>query len=67
MFKVKLYNIEDRKEYYKKQLDLLKELDYVTVMLTDFKGNKTNAMSLNSDSVAVLIEFLQQFKDKNKL
>lgn len=47
--------------YYKTQLEKLKiDSDYVpTIVITDCEGDKTKHLSLNDESIPVIIEFLQ--------
>ena len=58
----------DDKWYYEKQLSRLEVSNeyFMTVQLFDFKGNKTNNLSLNNDSIEVLIAYLNKLKREVK-
>lgn len=48
-------------EYYAKQLKKLNIVsEVITIKLYDYEGNKTNDMTLNSDSIAELIDFFAE-------
>ena len=54
--------------YYKNELNRLKDSEYFkSVKLFDGNGENTKQMDLNSESIPVLIEFLQKELKKNKV
>lgn len=52
------------KTYYEDQLTKLKDRKTVNVCLIDYRGERTNWLMLNNDSIEVLIEFLESQKTK---
>lgn len=52
--------------YYKNQLKLLQNFELINIQLSDFDGNKTKNMSLNAESIDVLIDFLNKLKEYQK-
>lgn len=45
--------------YYRNQLELLKDKTTLNVQFTDYAGNKTKSMQVNSESIDTLIFFLK--------
>jgi hypothetical protein len=55
------------KNYYKKELEQLKDSEYAkTVKLFDNQGNSTKHLSLNAESIPVLIKWLEKELTKVK-
>jgi hypothetical protein len=54
-------------DYYINQLKKLKNLDQVTIKLTDYDGNSTNYLTLNVESVEALYKLINELKDAKKL
>lgn len=52
------------KTYYEDQLKKLKDTKTINVCLVDYRGERTNWIMLNNDSIEVLIEFLEAQKTK---
>lgn len=48
--------------YYKKQLDKLKDFNQVNIALVDLDGNKTFWMGLNLESIKELEKFFKKYK-----
>lgn len=49
-------------DYYHNQLDLLKDKTTLNVQFTDYAGNKTKSMQVNSESIDAFIYFLKREK-----
>jgi hypothetical protein len=47
--------------YYRAQLDKLKDFTTISVSMVDFEGNKTKSMGLNQDSIPEIISFLNDY------
>lgn len=54
----------EKNTYYTDQLNKLQNFEAINIKLTDFSGNETNFMALNSESIYALSDFL--FKVENK-
>jgi hypothetical protein len=54
-------------DYYINQLKKLKNLDQVTIKLTDYDGNSTNCLTLNVESVDALYKLINELKYAKKL
>lgn len=54
--------------YYKNQLDKIKDTEYFkTIIITDGEGNKTKNVSLNTESIPILIKYLDlELEKQNK-
>lgn len=52
--------------YYKMQLDKINKLSQVDIKLTDFNGNQTNFMVLNSESIKELRAFLDELEQQQQ-
>jgi len=49
--------------YYKSQLEMLQPDEFaVTIQLHDFTGARTNHLSLNKESIPILIEWLEKYE-----
>ena len=51
-------------DYYRNQLQLLKDKTTLNVQFTDYAGNKTKSMQVNSESIDTLIFFLKGEKKR---
>ena len=47
--------------YYKAQLDKLKDFTTISISMVDFEGNKTKSMGLNEESIPEIISFLNNY------
>lgn len=54
----------DKFNYYESELNKLTDKQTLTIQLSDYSGNKTKYMNVNSESVDVLIKFLQGEKKR---
>lgn len=48
--------------YYSSQLSRLKDFTEINIKFNDYDCNSTNYMSLNDESIDVIIEFLKELK-----
>jgi len=56
----------DKFNYYESQLSQLTDKQVLTIQISDFSGNRTKYMNINSESVDVFIKFLQNEKKRFK-